>query len=139
MKRIIHDFRREENKSTFLLSLSFCIFVATILYSRHLISVMQHPNIEDVLDPYNDIPGIPRHHIPRKRLLIQLGQLTLVVDLYVGFTSKGKSRIGFGHMGGLKKPAWLLKMSSQLLMLVDLPILERGDLKNIAVRKNDQM
>ena len=61
---------------------------------------MQHPTIEDLLNPYNDMPGIDimyQEHIQ----LIQLGQHTLVVGLYVGFTSRVKWRIGFGHMGGL--------------------------------------
>ena len=56
------------------------------------------------------------------KLLIQLGQRTLVVSLYVGFTSRVKWRIGFGHMVGLNNPRLgAEKVEPAVATLVDLP------------------
>ena len=66
-----------------------------------------------------------RHHISRTQLLIQLWQLTLVVGLYVGFTSKVKRLWAYGWP---KKN--LLGAENVEPAVVMLPSLEIGHQKN---------
>ena len=91
-------------RQLFLYNLTYC----KIKYHYHLVNTQTDisnaaPNHRRSNKPMEWHPR-HRHHIPRTQLLIQLRLHTLVVGLYVGFSSRVKWCIGFGNMGDLKNP-----------------------------------